>query len=56
MPQQCIICLKDIDDKFPYSTLPYHRACFRQRLIDSIHIKENISSIVNDTFTNKEGE
>ena len=51
MVVQCIICLKDIDDKFPYSTLPYHRNCFRQRLIDSMHIKENISTIVNNATT-----
>jgi hypothetical protein len=56
MPQQCIICLRDIDDKFPFATLPLHRSCYRQRLIDSLHIKENISDIVNETFTNKEGE
>ena len=56
MPQQCIICNKDIDDKFPFSTLPYHRQCFRQRLIDSMHIKENISTIVNETFAHKEGQ
>lgn len=54
MPQQCIICLRDIDDKFPFKTLAYHRVCFRQRLIDSVHIKENISAIVNETFAFKE--
>ena len=56
MPQQCIICLKDIDDKFPYKSLPYHRRCYRQRLIDSLNIKENISCIVNETFGNNESE
>jgi hypothetical protein len=56
MPQQCIICLRDIDDKFPFATLSYHRQCYRQRLIDSLNIKEKISSIVNETFAHKEGQ